>query len=321
MLSIDRLQPTGEHDLIGSEIAAGLSAQSKWLPSRLLFDERGIRLRDDIVRLPQFRAARSELAILAANAGTIAGATGACTLLELGARRPNATRLLIDGLAATLQTYIPVDFRDDALAEAATVIARAYPRLSVRAIVADFVREPHRLPARGGRLITLLGGVFGGCLPGERAKMLRRIRTTMEWDDSVLIGVDVTSAPQRLIAARTDRFGVNATFNRNILCVLNRELGAQFPQDQFEHHAVWDEAASRVELRLRARCDQHVPIPALGVELELERGSQIRTETVATFRREQLESELSAVDLAIDRWWTDPRGDYVLVLATSSIDQ
>ncbi|TCJ97537.1 L-histidine N(alpha)-methyltransferase [Nocardia alba] len=319
MLSIDRLQSTGNHGLFGGRVAEGLSAPSKWLPARLLFDARGVQLHDDIVRLPQFYAARSELAILAANTGAIAGATGACTLLELGARRPNAARLLIDGLAATLQTYIPVDFGDDALAAAAVVIARAYPRLSVRAMVADFVCEPHRLPARGGRLITLLGGVFGGCLPGERAGMLRRIRTSMEWDDTLLIGIDLTTASHRLIAARTDQFGVNATFNRNVLCVLNRELGAQFVTEQFEHRVVWDENASRVELRLLARCDQRVRIPALEFEVALERGTQIRTETVAVFQREQLESELAAVDLTIDRWWADIRGNYALVLAKPSM--
>ncbi|APE34819.1 hypothetical protein BOX37_13640 [Nocardia mangyaensis] len=315
MLLIDRLlTATEQGGLLRSEVAAGLSARQRRLPSRLLFDYRGIRLRQDMARLPQFYSARCESEILAARAGAIAGATGAVTLLELGPRSPEVSRMLVAGLAATLQVYVPVEQSRAALVAGAAAIARHSPRLAIRALVADFASELHLLPARGGRLIALLGGMFGGMAAGERSDVLRRLRDTMEWDDALLVGVDMVDDPQRLVAARTDEFGVNAAFTRNILHVVDREFVATFAPELFDPTVAWNPDLSQLELGLRARCGHRVDIDALDMTVELAAGSEIRTETVATFGHGELESEFTAVDLEIDRMWTDSRGDYALVL-------
>ena len=49
-----------------------------------------------------------------------------------------------------------------------------------------------------------------------------------------------------LVAAYDDAAGVTAAFNKNVLAVLNAELGADFDLDAFEHVAVWD-AGQRVD--------------------------------------------------------------------------
>ena len=43
-----------------------------------------------------------------------------------------------------------------------------------------------------------------------------------------------------LVAAYDDAAGVTADFNKNILAVLNAELGGNFDLDEFEHVALWD---------------------------------------------------------------------------------
>ncbi|WP_030523483.1 L-histidine N(alpha)-methyltransferase [Nocardia rhamnosiphila] len=315
MLLIDRLLTENEQGgLLRRETAAGLSVRPPRLPSRLLFDHRGIRLRQDMARLPQFYTARCESEILATRAAAIAGATGAVTLLELGPRTPEVSRMLVAGLAATLQVYTPVEQSREALVASAASIARHNPRLAIRALVADFASEVHLLPARGGRLITLLGGTFGGMTAGERRDVLRRLRDTMEWDDALLIGVDMVRDPQRLVAARIDEFGVNAAFTRNILHVVDREFGANFVPELFDPTVAWNPEPAQLELGLRIGCRQRVSIDALGMTVELPAGTEIRTETVATFGPGQLESEFTAVDLEIDRMWMASGGDYALVL-------
>ena len=90
---------------------------------------------------------------------------------------------------------------------------------------------------------------------------------------------------QRLVAAYDDAAGVTAAFNKNVLAVVNRDLGADFDLDAFDHVAVWDAAREWIEMRLRSRQDQIVRIAALDLDVHFERGEEMRTEISAKFRR------------------------------------
>ena len=63
-----------------------------------------------------------------------------------------------------------------------------------------------------------------------------------------------------LVAAYDDAAGVTAAFNKNVLAVLNAELGADFDLDAFEHVAVWDAGREWIEMRLRATSAQSVRV-------------------------------------------------------------
>jgi L-histidine N-alpha-methyltransferase len=118
-----------------------------------------------------------------------------------------------------------------------------------------------------------------------------------------------------LEAAYNDSEGVTAEFNLNVLRVLNRELGADFDVEAFEHVAFFDRDNSWVEMRLRARGDQRVSIPGAGIEVELADGEEIRTEISSKFTLQALHRELAAADMAIERFFTDPEGLFGLSLA------
>ena len=49
-----------------------------------------------------------------------------------------------------------------------------------------------------------------------------------------LLGTDLVKDRGRLVEAYDDAAGVTAEFNRNVLHVLNRELGADFDPEQFD---------------------------------------------------------------------------------------
>ncbi len=61
------------------------------------------------------------------------------------------------------------------------------------------------------------------------------------------LDIDRTAA---VVPAYDDATGVNAGFNRNVLHVLNRELGAGFDVAAFDV-AVWNAEQERIEMRLR----------------------------------------------------------------------
>ncbi|MEU8900491.1 L-histidine N(alpha)-methyltransferase [Nocardia sp. NPDC048505] len=304
MLVIDRYLTDGDYSgALRAEFASWLTGAPKALPCRLLHAGRAVR------------PVRGEGEILAAHARAIAGASGACTLLELGAGRPEHASALIEGLAPTLLSYVLVAANAQTVQAGASAIAHRHPRLAVRAVVADFTRQLHRLPARGGRLITLLGGYFAALPPAERAAFLTQVRTTMEWDDCLLLGLDLVGEPRRPVAAARAESEVTAEFNRNILQVANRELGTDFRPGRFDHVVDRDPRRARIELRLRARERQRVRVPGLGTAVELAAGEQIRTAVLSTFDLARIEAELVAAGFALDRIWPGESGEYAVVLA------
>jgi L-histidine N-alpha-methyltransferase len=108
---------------------------------------------------------------------------------------------------------------------------------------------------------------------------------------------------------------VTAEFNRNVLYVLNRELGADFDPGAFAHRAFWDEVNSWIDVRLRSQADQTVTIPAIDMRVAFAEREEMRTEISAKFTRRQLEAIYGEVGLEFVAWWTDPEDLFALSLA------
>ncbi|MCO5991879.1 L-histidine N(alpha)-methyltransferase [Actinoallomurus rhizosphaericola] len=301
------------------DVADGLSARPKTLPAKWFYDERGSELFEEITRLEEYYPTRREREILAGRAGEIAEATGAVTLVELGAGSGEKTRVLLDALGGTLRTYVPVDVSGDFLAHAAERIAADHPDLTVRPAVADYERHLALLPGGERRLIVFLGGTIGNMTPAERVSFLSALRATMNDGDALLLGADLVKDEGRLVRAYDDARGVTAEFNRNVLNVINRELGADFVPERFEHVAVWNAGDEWIEMRLRSTEPQVVHVPAVDLKVEFEAGEEMRTEISAKFRRDRIEAEAGAAGLTVDRWWTDEDGDFSLSLVRPAL--
>jgi L-histidine N-alpha-methyltransferase len=299
------------------DVLNGLSATPKKLPPKWFYDVRGSALFEEITRLDEYYPTRRERAILTARAGEIAALAQAATLLELGAGSGEKTRLLLDAMQAvgTLREYVPVDVSGDFLAAAAGDIARAYPGVAVRAVVADYERHLHMLPAGRRRLIAFLGGTIGNLAPGERDEFLGRLAASMDPDDTLLLGADLVKDSTRLVRAYDDTRGITAEFNRNVLRVINHHLDAEFVPETFQHVALWDATHEWIEMRLRSTVEQQIRIKALDLTVRFAAGEELRTEISAKFRVEGIRLELAAAGLHLDRLWTDPASDFALCLA------
>nr|WP_221494447.1 L-histidine N(alpha)-methyltransferase [Actinomadura coerulea] len=297
------------------DVREGLSGTPKTLPPKWFYDERGSALFEEITRLEEYYPTRREREILAARAPGIAAATGARTLLELGAGSGEKTRVLLDALTGTLRTYVPVDVSGDFLEQAAAGIAADHPGLAVRAVAADYEQHLPLLPGGERRLIAFLGGTIGNMPPAERIGFLGGLRATMDEGDFLLLGADLVKDPERLVRAYDDAAGVTAEFNRNVLSVINRELDADFDIGAFEHVAVWNAAEEQIEMRLRSLRAQDVRVGGLDLDVSFAEGEETRTEISAKFRRERLEAELGAAGMELAEFWTDEAGDFSLSLA------
>ncbi|MBB6170743.1 L-histidine N-alpha-methyltransferase [Nocardiopsis mwathae] len=299
------------------DVHDGLTAHPKSLPPKWFYDERGSVLFERITELPEYYPTRAERAILERHAPDIAAATGADTLVELGAGSGAKTRLLLDafGAAGTLRRFVPVDVSGDFLQESAARIGAAYPGTDVRPVVADFERHLHLLPAAGRRVVAILGSTIGNLAPTQRLAFLTDLRGTLAAGDALLLGVDLVKDPERLRAAYDDARGVTADFNRNVLRVINRELDADFDPAAFAHVALWDAEAEWIEMRLRAARAQRVRVGALDLDVDFAAGEEMRTEISAKFRHAAVRDELDRAGLTLTHWWTDPADDFAVLLA------
>jgi len=302
-----------------SDVLTGLTATPKTLPPKWFYDKAGSALFEQITRLPEYYPTRAEREILTRRAGEIAAVTGAETIVELGSGSSEKTRLLLDALraAGTLRHYIPVDVSDSALVDAAGSLVRDYPGLEVHGMIADVEHHLEVVPHQGEpRIVAFLGGTIGNFEPGPRAEFLAQVRSIMREGDALLLGTDLVKSPAVLVPAYDDAAGVTAEFNRNVLHVINRELGADFDVDAFGHVAVWDAANEWIEMRLASAGAQVVRVEALDLEVRFADGEQMRTEISAKFRRERVEAELVATGLMMRGWWTDVAGRFAVSLST-----
>lgn len=299
-----------------ADVLSGLTAQPKTLPPKWFYDAHGSDLFEEITRLDEYYPTRAEREILIARAGEIAAASGAKTLIELGSGSSEKTRHLLDALPE-LHTYVPVDVSESALKGASEALLAEREGLSVHALVADFTHVLELPDSPGPRLVVFLGGTLGNLLPDERAAFLKSVRARLAPGDGLLLGTDLVKDEATLVTAYDDAAGVTAAFNKNVLTVVNRELGADFPAGEFDHVALWDPDNEWIEMRLRARRALTVKIRELDLVVQFEEGEELRTEVSAKFREEKVRQELATAGLRLDQWWTDAAGRFALSLATA----
>jgi L-histidine Nalpha-methyltransferase len=297
------------------ETRRSLEREPKELSPVWLYDERGSRLYEEITRLPGYYLPRAEAEILRSHAAEIARRTEARTLVELGSGNARNTRFLLDALEGTLERFAPVDVSAEILRETAGAIAAAYPRIAVQEIVGDFQRGLGALPGRSPRLVAFLGSTIGNFYPEQREELLASLGDELGDREAILLGLDLVKDPARLEAAYHDETGETETFARNALTAVNRELDATFDQRRFAYEPRWDPEHEWMDIAFRAVEEHAVSVRRLGLELRFETGERLRIEISAKFRRDRFEAELEGAGLGVASWWTDPAGDFAVVLA------
>jgi L-histidine N-alpha-methyltransferase len=305
---------------LANDVLDGLTKPFKEIPPKHFYDTRGSELFDRICSLPEYYPTRTELSILAERAQEIVDETGATELVELGSGAADKARILLDAMAAagTLERYVPFDVSEQVVRDAAEHLVQEYDGLHVHGVVGDFERHLERVPPTSGdaRIVALLGGTVGNFPPGTRRRFLRKVGALLGPDDRLLLGTDLVKDPAVIEAAYDDPEGVTAEFNRNVLHVINRELGADFVPEAFDHIAFFDRQREWVEMRLRAQRPCSVMIEAIGLRVEFAAGEELRTEISAKFTRGRVAADYRAAGLQLEGWYTDPDELFALSLAS-----
>jgi L-histidine N-alpha-methyltransferase len=299
-----------------AEVAAGLSAPQKELPPKYFYDHRGSELFEEITRLPEYYQTRTERALLQSWMPQLIPQLGTRTLIELGAGSAEKSRIILTAMRATgtRGLYVPIDVSASFLDQTATRLRHEYPGLVVEPLVADIAEDfsPPR-DLQHPALYAFLGGTIGNFYPPAAIRLLARVRSAMKREDRFLMGVDLRKDVRRIEAAYNDSAGITAAFNRNMLLVLNHELGADFDPERFEHRAFYEPVNHRIEMHLVSTIDQEVRIPAIG-RIPFRSGESIRTEISCKHDRRSVDELFAAAGLRVESWRPDPEALFALVV-------
>jgi dimethylhistidine N-methyltransferase len=277
------------------------------LPTQYLYDERGSALFDRICELPEYYPTRTELSIMERNVEAMAHGVGERALLvEYGSGSSIKTRRLLERLREAAGCVL-VDISREHLLRSAEQLAARFPHVEVLPVCADFT-EPFDVPQPRGpvrrRVVYFPGSTIGNFLPEPATGLLRQMAAQAGPGGGLLIGTDLRKDPAMLEAAYDDAQGVTAAFNKNLLRRINRELGADFRLDAFEHRAIYDEARGRIEMLLVSREAQDVSIADRRFHFAM--GETIRTEYSHKYTISGFHELAAAAGWRPDAVWTDP---------------
>ncbi|HKH12452.1 MAG TPA: L-histidine N(alpha)-methyltransferase [Rubrobacter sp.] len=303
------------------DVRAGLAASPKDLSPwpKYFYDEEGSRLFEEITAQPEYYQTGAELSILKGRSEEIVAQTGCRELVELGSGSASKTRALIEAMLAAdgrPPRYVPLDVSGSALRESGERLVSEYPGLEIQGFIGDFDLSLGRLlgrPSDRGRLVAFLGGTIGNFTPEKRRGFLGALRAGLRDGDRALIGLDLVKDERVLEAAYNDAAGVTARFNRNMIRVINRRLGADLDPALFSHRAVYAADRERIEMWLHSEAEQSVSTPHL--EVHFDRGEGVRTEISAKFTPDSAALTFEEASLELLDLYTDDRNLFALALA------
>lgn len=302
------------------DVARDLQQRPKQLQSTYLYDELGSTLFEAICRLPWYRITRAESRLLTEHAAAIVGVLGSeATIVELGSGSGEKLALLADAMRRRGQParIHLIDVSSAALDLAARTLGR-YEQMSVvghRATYEQGLKEAARQRTHGEPLLVLLlGSNIGNFDPPASHEFLASVRSSMTGGDLLLLGADLVKPERDLLLAYDDPLGITAAFNRNLLVRINYELGGSFDLAAFKHLALWNAAASRVEMHLVSDVEQVVSIEACTLTVRFEAGERIWTESSYKYEPGEVIDMGAGAGFDCLEQWNDSAARFALTL-------
>lgn len=284
------------------DVLTGLALPQKQLQAKYFYDQQGSDYFDQICQLPEYYPYQTELDLLPKVASDLAkNLAYDCTIIEFGAGSLVKIKPLLNAIS-NIRQFIPIDISGIHLEMACQQLQTDFPDLSVMPVVGDFC-FPVTLPAlRQQQNIGFFpGSTIGNFSPAQAASFLKNARFTLGPDSCLLIGVDTKKSPHYLHQAYNDAAGITAKFNRNILSRINRELGANFTPEKFEHYAFYNAGQGRVEMHLISSSDQVVDV--CGSSVAFAAGESIHTENSYKYTPDEFCQLASSAGWQVERTW------------------
>lgn len=297
------------------EIISGLQASTPSISPKFFYDDIGSRLFEVITLLDEYYPSRTEKSIMEANSQAIALAVGQCdVLLDLGAGNCAKASALFDSIKP--KQYRALDISKAFLESAVADLQKRFPMIEMQAQAFDLI-QPLDFPDLINQRKTFFypGSSIGNFDTESAKRFFENIAKVCQGAGGLLIGVDLIKDREVLHRAYNDSLGVTSAFNLNALLHINRLINANFDVRDWEHHAIFNESLSRIEMYLRAVRDVQVSWPS--GKQSFQKGALIHTEnsykyTIANFTQMLLDAGFKSAQT-----WTDSNSHFLVCYASA----
>lgn len=293
---------------VATEVLTGLTATPKQIAPKYFYDQKGSALFDAITELDEYYLPRVEKQIFSTYGDAICAAIGkGVTLIEPGAGSCEKIKWLLPELAP--EVYVPMDISAEHLQASVASLSDEFAGLRVLPQACDHtvgIELAHPPAADAPPVFFYPGSSIGNFTPTEAIDFMRAMRNVMNEQGGLLIGVDTKKDVGVLHAAYNDSQGVTARFNMNVLDHLNDVLDGSLDTGQFEHHAIFNEQESRIEMHLR--CTGTHTAELCGRPLSFNEGELVQTEYSYKYHPEEFTALAEHADFALRELWQDARG-------------
>lgn len=290
----------------------GLTSYPKYLLSKYIYDERGDKLFQEIMEMPEYYLTSCEFNILKKNAAEIARSfsdENGFDLIELGAGDGKKTKVLLRELVAENYQfeYLPVDISQHVLDQLELSLKDEIPEVKVKVQQGTYFKTLEKLSEYNSRkkVILVLGSNIGNLLHEKAVDFLAHIAQAMTADDMLFMGFDQKKDPQTILDAYNDKSGITEKFNKNLLVRINKELDANFDPDEFMHWETYNPETGTAKSFLVSKKAQKLSIKKLQLEVNFEAWESIHTEISQKYDDAVVNWLADEAGLQVERYFND----------------
>ncbi len=302
-----------------NDVIQGLTSKQKFLSSKYFYNDKGSKIFQDIMRMPEYYLTDCELEIFTdckqeiLNDFSIKNAR--FELLELGAGDGLKTKILLSHFLDQKIDfkYLPIDISKDAVKTLVNELKIELPDLKVDGLVGDYFDLIGDIEVNGylKKIVLFLGSNIGNFSKQTSLDFFKSLRAVLNPQDQVFIGFDMKKDPQVILKAYNDPHGHTSAFNLNLLQRINDELAGNFNLDDFMHEEIYDEKSGTAKSYIISLKNQNVAIPSLNSSFLFRKGESVFMEMSQKYDLEMIDELASKSGFEVVRNYFDKRQYYV----------
>ena len=299
------------------DVLVGLSQIPKKLSSRYFYDERGSRLFQRIMDLPEYYLTACEFDILESQTDVFSSLIEgeSFNLVELGAGDGRKTSIFLEHFLQKnfAFQYIPIDISESSMKTLTDFLNAKFPELTSKGIVAEYfdgLKWLNQLNSQRN-MVLFLGSNLGNFDKAHSRAFLHNLWNALNDGDFAVIGFDLKKDIDLMLKAYNDAEGVTAKFNLNLLRRINHELGGDFDLEKFQFHSSYDVFTGAMESYLVSKEKQTVYIKAISQKFSFEAWEPIHTEYSYKYLESDIQELAAETSFVIEKQLYDPKKFFV----------
>lgn len=292
------------------DVLTGFSSNPKVLSPKYFYDDLGSELFQKITQQEDYYLTRTEYSILNDSKDRLPDFVNEdeIDIIELGAGDGHKSDLVIQGFldSGKKVNFYPIDISKEAMNQLAENI-KARENLEVHGVVAEYLEGLRflRKQSKNRQLVLFLGSNIGNFDRVQREVFLRKVWRGLNKDDLILLGLDLKKDVNIVAAAYNDKEGITRHFNLNLLDRINRELGANFKTDAFQHVGLYNPFLGAMESHLLSRKEQTVHVEALEKSFHFDAFETLHLEYSFKFSKKDINLLASSTGFVVQKHLSD----------------